>query len=327
MRPRYGVVVLACACAPARPLDQVPILGGSATQESTIRGALVFFEHEAGGGRVQLRRINVTEPVVVGASGGFDPRRREIYVDRSLSGSLLEGVVLHELCHALDAAEDITETRPESFAALAEARISPSELYPDHDDRVGEAFAQLCGLGRLGLQLATRCDTDPALHGAAAVVTDTVWLVAPAEPVQVSAPTLASWHQRFAAQDPSYHSSSAPGAFNLYVTDLSSDARVSLTLDVATGAELPVAADAPPGAGSPLPLGFVGRGAGWMDGPALAEGFFPSLFTAPGGLIGWNGAEWAPAAPECAAGHPFLVGNEIWLGDDDLQWGPTGMTR
>lgn len=313
---------------PIPSLDQVPIAGATAAQEKTIRGALAFFEREAGPGRLELRRVVVEDVEVVGAAGGFQASRNEIQLDISLEGAVLENVLLHEVCHALDAAEGIVDGEPETFAALGEDRIEASDLYPSAEERREEAFAQLCGIGRLGLHLLATCDPDPLLQAAAVVVTDAVWPEPAPAAIEVGVTVQASWEQRFAAQDPWYSGSSAPGALNIQVVDVGTAEPVTLTLDVTTGDELAVAEESPAPAPPPLPLGYVGRAAGWSDGPAVADGFFPTMFAVPSwGLVAWNGSEWAPTTPSCGSGQPFVAGEEIWLGHPDITWGPTGLTR
>lgn len=68
---------------------------------------------------------------------------------------------VHELCHAIDAAEGHSDANPDIFEAKAVPR---SELYDDGAERVGEAFAEACEGGphdvTLGRWLEQTCGAE-----------------------------------------------------------------------------------------------------------------------------------------------------------------------
>ncbi len=322
----------AAACAPVRPLGEVPIVGGTDAQQETVREALDEFDRATGPGRVELREVRIRDLDDIG--GRYLGGSRRVELNEDVEGWILAMIVRHEVCHALDFTEDLVEHDPELYDALAEGRFDDpesAELYPTNDDRRGEMFAKLCALGSVGLRtLTTTCRIeDPFVAEAAAVVLDAAYTEPRPDPIPVLGGIQASWAMKYVIQEPVYSGAAVPGALNVRAFDPDDDVEVSLTLDLLTGAELPGAEDVAPPEGPPPPPGFYGTVAGWPDGPAVMVGSALSEFTFWPRTIVWDAESglWTPATEPCGGGQPFVVGDEIWLGNQDFSWGPTGLVR
>ncbi len=95
---------------------------------------------------VCIERITAREEVttlawdgIVEVNGWHSATARAIEV--SSEATLPERVVVHELCHALDHAEDIAATHPDLFPVEA---VPQDTVYSTHALRASEAFAQAC---------------------------------------------------------------------------------------------------------------------------------------------------------------------------------------
>lgn len=183
----------------------------------------------------------------------------------------------------------------------------------------------------MGLRtLTTTCgEDDPLVAEVAAVALDAAFTEPRPEPIAVLTAPQASWAMTYATQEPVYSAAAAPGALNVRGFDLNREREVTLTLDLLTGAELPAAGDVAPPEGPPPPPELYGTAAGWADGPAVMVGSALSVFSPWSRTIVWDAESgvWTLAAEPCRTGHPFVVGDEIWMGHPDFSWGPTGLAR
>jgi hypothetical protein len=238
-----------------------------------------------------------------------------------LEGLELRRAVRHELCHALDHDEELSERDADLWGGLGD------------EDARREVFAEACELGPLGAAaLSAPCADDPAdADGWADAVLERVWWEAP--PV-VDAPEsgLTSWRagQRVRAlflapgEDPT----------ELEITWHGGEPGTTrVTVGLSTGAELPTTlGNGPEGAAPPaLPSGEdVRDSAGWPDGPAAAQ-----LAIA----LGYMGEverriRWVPDVGWAPDGHClgsleqlFTADQTIWSGwaaGTDVVWAPLG---
>lgn len=176
-----AVWVVLGGCA-SRPLDEVPIHGGTLAQQQVVRETIAEFEAWIGPGRVELSAVVFT-PGVRDAVGRYWVAQRRIRILDSVEGAELERVVRHELCHAVDLQGDLLSRPDPTFDTLVE-RVRAQEAHPLHPvvgesrraDR-GELFANLCEYGPARTHLvATPCPGDPEyLAAAARWLEDEVW--------------------------------------------------------------------------------------------------------------------------------------------------------
>lgn len=167
------LLALLLACAPDRlPLRAVPVSGGSALQRAIVRRELAAFDAAAGPGRLTLQRVRIGAPP--GAAAGSH-RAGEVVLRSTLSPSRLSETLRHELCHALDETEGLSDLRSEALLPLA-ARVR-EEIYDTPERRIREAFARLCEHGpHLGQLLRMSCEPgDEEIEPLAAWIGATVW--------------------------------------------------------------------------------------------------------------------------------------------------------
>lgn len=173
---RFGWLALAVAgCTPLVPLDEVPIVGGTDAQRALIEAELASFDALAGPGRAVVREIGF---------GSVAPDRlaeytwdRRIRLGLDVDDDELQYVLRHELCHALDDTERLSDD-----AAVLDRIGSVFRLQGRMDQTAvravrEEAFALLCGDSAPILAAAAApCVGDPEpLADAAAWVLDVAW--------------------------------------------------------------------------------------------------------------------------------------------------------
>ena len=167
-------------------LAEVPIVDptGLATHEELdqVRASMIQFEEWTGRrGQICLSSVELYGSDSVGANRLDDeeyiPAGRYVHrlrkVQLQVSWGTNEQTVYHELCHALDAMEDLTATHDHLFSAEA---VEASERYPTVASRRGEHLARLCEAGPRGPvieQLEATCG-DPTL----AFIEGEVWRTA-----------------------------------------------------------------------------------------------------------------------------------------------------
>ncbi len=151
------LALLACACPTFEELPVVDPEGvGTAEEVGVVEAAIAEFAGWTAREGVCVDEVEIIEeidwrpPEATGLYHADDPLAH-IWIETG--GSAMRRRTLHELCHALDYDEAITDTRRELFSP-AEG-LNP-ELYDTEEKRRLEAFARACeeGPGALGLARA-----------------------------------------------------------------------------------------------------------------------------------------------------------------------------
>jgi hypothetical protein len=330
--------VLLGACAERVPLDEVPITGGTEEQHAEARRILAAFEADSGEGRVVLTGVTFA-PVYGEAIGTFSAVSDHIRLEPDLQGPLLERALRHELCHALDFAEELMVGPDETFDALILdlfrlGSIDTGGLGGPRYRR-SEAFASYCDMGPLVAHaLSSACPGEPeAVTEAAAYLTSRVWKTwdPPAAHPGPGAP-----HASWTAPAPD------PGEFGvmgladpaqirvLYGTSL-----VDLGLDdgLPRGEALQAFApqeELPEGLSGLCPLyGSLSDGVGWSEGPAAALVRFRLYDTsAVARILATDGGAWGLAegcVPQVYTDLFTTADHRLWLAWVDgstVSWAP-----
>jgi hypothetical protein len=146
-------------------LDEVDIHGATAAQEAALRAELLAFDEAVGPGRVRISGVWV-EDLPEGRAGLFRRGTRRLSLDERTG--LRRDTLVHELCHALDADEDLW--RDPLVAELAEGLFDEDYPWAPTDPvatrskraRQREAFAAFCETSAVAAHaLARPCDDDP----------------------------------------------------------------------------------------------------------------------------------------------------------------------
>jgi hypothetical protein len=124
-----AVWVVLGGCA-SRPLDEVPIHGGTPAQERVIREAIAEFEAWIGPGRIELGRITVGG--MSRGDGRYWPDARRIRLAEELEDARLREVTHHELCHAVDHQENLLNDDVPTFDEVL-ARVRRDPVHPLND--------------------------------------------------------------------------------------------------------------------------------------------------------------------------------------------------
>ena len=142
-------LLLSQGCKARVPLSEVPITGGTKAQREAVRAGLLDFEHWIGFDRVHLTEVRI-EDLEGDNQGLWYERRALILLDEEVSD--LDKTLRHELCHALDSAEDLSEGRS-VLKSLGQPYTKP-DVPSDQQEPWTEAFAEVCSLGPLASALA-----------------------------------------------------------------------------------------------------------------------------------------------------------------------------
>lgn len=302
------MLLVLVACRSAVPLGDVPIRGGTRAERELVRSELDAWDEAVGPGRVELRGVELVAEVRGRTDlGGAYRGNRTLQL---LEGQDSPGTTTrHELCHALDDAEDLSaETL---FDRLADAVFAASptlsalgaDLYPTPEDRRGEVA-----------EVAQRLveDVYRAYDAPLPLVldpTDAVTFAGPVVPAPQVDPTVDPEVVRVRA-DPDWED-------------------LVLYADVHTGAVVTEAPEVVEDACSPTIRGvFVADLAGSQNGPAAVLGQIYAFELDPGPLrlfvsdgSAWRQADQGCAEPEYA--QVFAADGrvrEAWVEDGRVRW-------
>lgn len=181
MRFLRGFLGLAAACSDPPPalwnLPDVPIEGGTAEEREAVHAELLEIDRWLGPGRLRLHVVRIE--AVAPPYGGKYVGDGVVLLDDDLEGTLeIRTVTRHEVCHALDDAEDQSGPPMGVLDQIAES-LETSEAIRDLSASGwrAEAFAQTCEITPFVTHLlATRCpEDDPRIAEIASWLLDRVW--------------------------------------------------------------------------------------------------------------------------------------------------------
>ncbi|MEQ1506525.1 MAG: hypothetical protein ABMB14_30130 [Myxococcota bacterium] len=326
------VVLASLGCAPA-PLAETPIFGGTEDVRDAVRAELQAFDDAAGAGRVHLSAISLE---AVDVFGRYDPATRRITLPEEIER--IGPSVRHELCHALEAEEQLVAEPSTLFDALADGLFDPDSSDPRPSSgfhtaasRREEVMATFCELGPLRTwTMAVPCAPDPT-EGTelAAWLSQEVWAAydpAPGLALGAEVHPGALPGGAFPWQ-PVLTPTAEPGVVGLsYGFDA---ARTTIAVDLYTGA---------PTGGAVTPLdshralppgldGFVADVAGWETGPAAALGFddLHHLGLSSPRLWVWSPDGWRGGACRRPDQTVFTADDRVWTAWSDgigVGWAP-----
>ncbi|MEQ1571467.1 MAG: hypothetical protein ABMA64_37920 [Myxococcota bacterium] len=165
------------------PLSDVPISGGTASQRALVRAIVDEFEAATGGGRVTLSAVHLNY-LPNGLAGDYERATHRVRVSSGLSDRDLQYTTRHELCHALDFADELAAEPGTIWDDISDKLFGNgvpgvTDTYASKNarSRRSEALAMFCEQGPLYAQLiADPCADDP--DGAADIadgLLDQVW--------------------------------------------------------------------------------------------------------------------------------------------------------
>ncbi|MEZ4237719.1 MAG: hypothetical protein R3F59_16535 [Myxococcota bacterium] len=325
---RVAALALAAGCAQQVPLDEVPVLHGTDAQAATVQRGIAAFEAASGAGRVTLRRIVFDD--VYGALGQYDSVHQRVRLDHALHGAVLERVLRHELCHALDFQEDLVADPDPRWDDQVRTlfRLGAVDTAGLDGPRIrrSEAFARYCELGPLVAHaLRDPCPEEaPEDTDVFRFLARRVWRASDVPPL----PPLGEPHASWVPPQPPYTFDvlglDDPGRIALR---LDSGVDVSfVTLDLDSGAPVPDPGLAPFLPDAPLPAGLEGvcplyadfsSAAGFAAGPAaVVARFWLYPGASAGRVLADDGSGWAPL-PGCVPPGPSDVfataDGRVWL--------------
>jgi hypothetical protein len=323
---RVAVLVVAAACRPNVELEEVPVLGGTAEDRERIRAELAAFADAIGPDRVKLRSVRIVDDL----PGGNDEwdiggSYRADHTVRLVPGDGLTVRVRHELCHALDHAEDLMAKPHPLFDDLAAglfADPSLADLIPQHyrtaREQREEAHAQFCEVGPMAASALTR-PCGPASDRAVEVgqwLRDHVYTAydepPPLELDRSTAVTKDGW-----AESPTVAAGPEPGT----VVVGADEGELGEVFDLYTGAWADTPAEPVPNVqeGPPARGLEAWQRAGFADGPAVAEGWLATPFLQVGGprlfLFDPAYGRWREVVPGCQPMHWddfFTADGQVW---------------
>lgn len=148
-------MLLWLACA-SPPLLEVSIVGGNAQHRQVVEEALADFKAWSGRQHLPLGTITLqaqVEQKEILVEGLYLPSSHQILLAEDHPD--LRENTLHELCHALDNAENLSDKNAHIFE---EGRLLPSAVYDNARLRRHEVFARVCEQGALDLGLLTQLE-------------------------------------------------------------------------------------------------------------------------------------------------------------------------
>lgn len=159
-------------------LPEVPINGGTSEQRSAIRDELLDFDGWVGPGRLKIQQIKVQK-----IDDGYRGRYLSggiVLVNKALSETRdIRQLVRHELCHALDEAEELYKEPFPILDEVADQLKQTDELDIEASDQFWrkEAFAQNCEIDPfVGYLLTKPClREDPRISDIASWLQTYVW--------------------------------------------------------------------------------------------------------------------------------------------------------
>jgi hypothetical protein len=159
------------------PIGDVPIVGAVDPQMlELVREQLAAFERDVGEGRVGLVEVRFAPRRTLGA---FSPRTGRIVLADDLALEDLPEVLGHELCHALDYAEDLVARPVAEFDTLGFEVVDPRRggrpVQGSSRFRRREAFAAWCALGADTAQLLVASSEPERVTEAAHWLVERVW--------------------------------------------------------------------------------------------------------------------------------------------------------
>jgi hypothetical protein len=233
MRFRSSVAAFVLAgCAQRYALDEVSIEGGTDEQRSAILAELERFERWIGAGRVELAGIEVSEGPggqLKDHAGRYDRLTARIQLSGDLHPSVFPLTLRHELCHALDAQENLLVRPVPAFDDVA-SRILHDEDHPLNGNlgsgrrrHRAEVFAYVCQQAPLGTALLARpCPGESDEYAEVATwINDKAWTAAPdisPKPLESMSPPVGPWRVPFEATALEAIGSQSLDAVILYAT-------------------------------------------------------------------------------------------------------------
>jgi hypothetical protein len=159
-----AALLLTLGCS-GTDLAHTPIVGGTEPVRQAIRDELATFAEATGRERLPVSRVRVAD---LGQTiGRYNHVTRSIALDEELDEGRVIEVLRHELCHALDASEQLHQQQPALYDRLARGVFS-SPFAEDIDGCEGEGcqrrevFAAYCAHGPwVAHAMAQRCEGDP----------------------------------------------------------------------------------------------------------------------------------------------------------------------
>lgn len=334
-------MVLAFGCRARLDLPDIPIVGGSPEAREAARLELDAFDGWIGPGRLQLARL-IFKDLNGEYDGHYYRALDQVVVRNGLDPRRVRDVVRHELCHALDDAEDLLDAPEAVFDQFGE-RVSEPEpgLFDPLQSarrRRSEALARTCEIGPLGaLTLSKPCPGEPALGAAlAAWVFARVWTdFEPEPPWPAPGPAHVVWEAPEMQIDEPFKGliaspTAQPAVILVELSYPSFNYKIALDLHTGenvSGAQLEhlPSESAPP---ADLPVGAIYRAiVGWPSGPAGALLGFPiSGLDEPWKLrlLVSDGGPWS-LADGCVgeSASLFTADGELWYAHGDgqhVQW-------
>ena len=158
-------LLLAATACRYYPLDEAPIYGASPEVEAAIRSELIAFDDSVGPGRTRISGVWIDD-LPDGRSGQVRRGSRKVQLDETLG--MRRDTLTHELCHALDADENLW--RDPLMEELAEGLFDDDYAHAPTDRvatrsaraRQREAFASFCETGAVAAHaMASPCPDDP----------------------------------------------------------------------------------------------------------------------------------------------------------------------
>lgn len=220
--------LISWGCTPAVELGEAPIRGGTELQQDEVRAELGAFEGWIGRGRLQVEQVRF-EPIDALGLGRY--ARRRIWIDDALDPAEVRGVLRHELCHALDYAEGLSDAFPLLEVLGDRLAASPDPRTMDAEGWRREAFAQACAIApSTSRYLETTCPGDDVVPAVMAWLGQTVWTETAPPAVAALGPPVVFTFPALSATDPD-----GEAWTDLFVAETSDPALVSVTVSSAGG--------------------------------------------------------------------------------------------
>jgi hypothetical protein len=193
--PTIVAVTLLAGCAPCGAPDAVPVVANDAPEEivAQVEAAVADFARWTAREASCVEAVEIVSEVpgmLDSVLGAWAPDERRVYVERGDNDVGSYAVTLHELCHALDTEEALSDGQAARFAPFYWRTEHDRDLYPTEEARLREAFADACGLGPAdaGLPEAWQAACGEDVRASWQIYLDTrVWRAPPRTPFVLDA--------------------------------------------------------------------------------------------------------------------------------------------
>jgi hypothetical protein len=315
------LAVTLAGCASGVSLRDVEVVGGTEAQRAAVLAEVNAFDLAAGRGRTRVSEIRIRDDF--GAGGAYRHWNSRIVLSADLAADEIGRIARHELCHALDDAEGLSEGSAALLDPFTDGPLVGYAADRSAVHRRREVFAHLCEAGPVAARVGSEdCpDLAPDLWSAFGWLEEAVWQgVSPIG--HAPAPTTGGAFVDLGIEVDRWLIEGLDNGATIAVW-YPSDGAVftSVVVGLDTGFPAPAGAREPDLVapdGLPATWGLAGRPHGSADGPGVVVATVEVAGFAPvERVLGWDGAAWDAVDRGCwpedrSPANLFTTEGRVW---------------